>query len=263
MTAPILLRPVDALGHRLWQLGIGIGAAMHLLASALLGLGTWHGPQGVYLRHTLYQQLYFTAVQACGVVLFTGFVLGALAVLPLHSFGVNSLGLQADILEAVVFHQIIPFLTALLVIGRSGNAITAELGDMQSHDVFDSLLAMGIDPYRFLILPRLLALSASLLLLTLWGNLGAVLGAGMLNVFFGTSHFWQVAYACANVIQTADIFITALMVFSYGIAIGLVHCQLGLASLSSVEMERNLPRAFVRAFLACILLTALFALVRP
>ena len=254
---------LEALGAELLSISRSVGSAMVMLVSAMAGMRYGAGRGSEYFRHTLYQQLYFSALQPLVLIVFAGFVLGILAVLPLHRFAVHSSMVQVSILDAVLFHQIIPFVVAMVVIGRSGTAITAELGDMQAHDVEHGLLAMGIEPNAFIVLPRLLALMAALLILTLWGNVGAVVGVGIINTAYGTGNLWQVVEAAATVIKPLDLVITMVMVASYGAAIGIIHCHLGWEGRTSVETERNLPRAFVRSFMACILMTVLFGLVRP
>jgi len=102
----------------------------------------------------------------------------------------------------------------------------------------------------------------ALLLLTLWGNVGAVVGVGAINTAYGTGNLWQVVAATATVINSQDLLITIMMVLGYGGAIGLIHCHFGWESRSSIDTERNLPTAFVGSFLVCILLTVIFGLVR-
>lgn len=238
------------------------GDGLYLFSNACAGLFQLSGGKGFYLRQTLIQQLYFTAVQAFWLVSLVGLAMGVMAVLPLLAFGVAAVDLQAKILKVVMFHQLVPFLVALIVIGRSGTAVTAELGHMNANAVIDSLLAMGVEPHRFLILPRMIALTLSILMLTLWGNCGAVLGGALFNQFKGAAGFINFLDACAKTIVPVDILITALMSTSYGIAIALITGYFGFKSRSTVDVQRHLSPTFVNAFMACIGITALFSLIR-
>ena len=253
---------IDALGESAIRKGRAFGDALYVLANASAGLFPLRGGPAFYLRHTLVQQLYFTAVQAFWLVMVVGLAMGVMAVLPLLAFGVGSVDLQAKILNVVMFHQLIPFLTALIVIGRSGTAVTAELGHMQGNAVIDSLLAMGIEPHRFVVLPRMLGLTLSLMLLTLWGDIGAVLGAGLFNHLQGAASFPNFLEACARTVTPVSVLITALMCASYGVAIALVNAYFGLKSRSAVDIQRNLSPAFVHSFVICIAITALYSLIR-
>lgn len=256
------LDQAESIGERVVAFFRGTGDALYLLANALAGLFSNQTGHRAYLRHTLTQQLYFTAVQGVSLVTLVGFAFGVMAVLPLLSFGVSEVGLQASIMKAAVLHQLVPLFTAIIVVGRSGTAITAELGDMQQNAVIDSLLVMGIEPHRFLVLPRILGVSISVLLLTLWGSLGAVAGGGLFNALKGFSGFWNFARACAGATTIVDVALTALMALSYGVAIALIQSHFGLRAKSSIEVQRFLSVAFVNSLLTCIVITVLFALVR-
>lgn len=257
-----VLHKIDAIGGRVIGLGKAFGDVLYLLANASAGLFPLRGGAAFYLRHTLVQQLYFTAFQAFWLVFVAGIALGIMAILPLLAFGVGSVDLQAKILNVVMFHQLIPFLTALIVIGRSGTAITAEIGHMQSSAVIDSLLAMGIEPHRFIVLPRMLGLVFSLMLLTLWGDIGAVVGAGLFNHLKGAASFSNFFEACARTVTQVSLLITMMMSASFGVAIALVNAYFGLKSRSAVDIQRYLSPAFVSSFIVCIVITALFSMIR-
>jgi phospholipid/cholesterol/gamma-HCH transport system permease protein len=252
----------EAIGAGVLNLVRGTGDMLYLLANTTAGLFSLRGGHRAYLFHTLIQQLYFTAAQAVWLVLLVGLAFGVMAVLPLLAFGVSDVGLQASILKVVVLQQLVPLITALIVIGRSGTAITAELGDMQANGVTDSLLAMGVEPHRFLVLPRLLGASLSVMLLTLWGSFGAIVGGGLFNAMKGYASFWNFLRACAGTTTLVDIVLTALMAFSYGVGIALVQAYYGLRARSSIEVQRFLSVAFVNSLLTCLFITVLFALVR-
>lgn len=263
--APLAKRALDFLevaGSVPWRIGQRFGDTAYLLASALAGLPDTIGSRGHDLRRTIVQQLYFTAVQAFWLINVIGIALGILVILPLLSFGITDVALQAQVIKIALFHQLVPLLTAWVVIGRSGTAVTAEMGEFRHGGVVDGLLMLGIEPHRFLILPRLVGLAGALVLLTLWGNLGAVFGAGTYNAARGIASLENVARACAAVVEPVDLVLTLLMVVCYGVAIALIHCQFGLRSRSAVEVQRNLPRAFVSALLASVGITVLFTFVR-
>jgi phospholipid/cholesterol/gamma-HCH transport system permease protein len=253
---------LETTGQLLWPSGRRLGDQAYRLANALSGLGDLVGPHGPYIRRTIIQQVYFTAVQAFWLINVIGIALGVLIILPMMGFGVSDVDLQAKVMKLALFHQLAPFLTALVVIGRSGTALTAEIGEFRHSGVIDSLLMMGIDPDRFLVLPRLIGVTASLLLLTLWGNLAAIIGAGTYNAMAGAASLDNFVRACTATIDPIDSLVTLLMVICYGMTITLVQCGFGLRSRNVVELQRNLPKAFVQALLLCVGITVLFMLVR-
>ena len=254
---------IDALGGRTLQATRPTGDAIYLLANALSGVGDLFSPAGHYLRRTIVQQLYFTAVQAFWLVNLIGIALGILVILPLIGFGVTEVETQARVIELALFHQLVPILAALVVIGRSGTAVTAEIGDLNQGGAIDSLLALGVEPHRFIVLPRVIGLTASLVLLGFWGNIAAIVGAGAFNALQGHASFGNLAAACAATLSPVDIVFTALMLLCFGVFIALAHCHFGLRSASSVEVQRNLPKAFVVSLVGVLAITVLFVSVRP
>lgn len=248
-----------ALGAYALAVARGISEALHLLANALAGLSQLRGAKGGYFRAALLQQIYFTGAQALWLVLAIGFALGILAVLPLKVLDVGGLELQVLVLRVALFHQLVPLLVAVVVIGRSGTAVTAELGDMQVSGAIESLVLMGVDPHRFLVLPRLLAFVVSLLLLSFWGNVSAMAGASFFNELQNEFGFARVFSACIEAVEWLPAVQTALMVVAYGLAIGLVHCSFGLDARSGPQVQRNLARAFVHSLCACVAITLMFS----
>jgi phospholipid/cholesterol/gamma-HCH transport system permease protein len=254
--------PMHWLWHALYRTGDAVWGAvvvlldlMYLLANALGGAVALRTP---YFWRSLTQQLYFTAVQVFWLANLIGLALGVLAVLPLLSFGLSSAAMQATVMRVVLFHQLVPLMIALVVIGRSGTAITSELGDMQSKGVVDSMLLMGIEPHHFLVLPRLLGMVISLQLLTLWANLAAIAGGALFNALRGAVGARHFVDACLGAVEPFAVLQSALMVLAYALAIGLVHCYYGLQSQTSTDVQRNLALAFVRSLIACVAITVLF-----
>lgn len=250
-----LLNGLYQVGDWVWGGVAVVGELLYMLANALGGLSADSRP---YFWRSLIQQLFFTAVQVFVLANLLGLALGVLAVLPLLSFGLTEAELQATVMRVVLFHQLVPLMVALVVIGRSGTAITSELGDMQSKGVVDSLLLMGIEPHHFLVLPRLLGMVISLQLLTLWADLAAIGGGALANHLRGDLSARHFADACLMAIEPFAVMQSSLMVFAYSLAIGLVHCHFGLQARTSTDVQRNLALAFVRSLLSCVAITVLF-----
>lgn len=258
-----MTRALERLGAVVQRPARPAGDAIYLLANSLSGIGDLFSPTGFLLRRTIVQQLYFTAVQAFWLINLIGIALGILVILPLIGFGVTDVETQSQVIQLALFHQLVPILAALIVIGRSGTAVTAEIGDLNQGGAIESLLNMGIEPHRFIVLPRLLGLTGALMLLTFWGNLAAVMGAGAFNAMRGHASLGNFAAACAARISLVEFVFTAMMVLCFGVFIALSHCYFGLRSGSTVEVQRNLPKAFVTSLIGVIGITVLFVAVRP
>ncbi|MDT8436993.1 MAG: ABC transporter permease [Gemmatimonadota bacterium] len=150
-----------------------------LLGRALQGSVT----RPFYLRD-LTVQLDVVGVGSIGIVLltglFTGMVLALQSAVELRQFGAEIY--IGRLVGASAVRELGPVLTALMVTGRAGSGIAAELGAMRVTEQIDALKTMGVDPVRKLVVPRFLACLIALPLLTIITDLIAILGGLLIAV---------------------------------------------------------------------------------
>ncbi|NOY54289.1 MAG: ABC transporter permease [Deltaproteobacteria bacterium] len=146
------------------------------------------------------RQINFIGARSIFVILFTGaftgMVLGLQGYYTLRKFG--SEGLLGSAVALSLIRELGPVLTALMVIGRAGSAICAEIGIMRNSEQIDALECMAIDPYKYLMVPKLIAGIISLPLLTFIFDVvgifgGCLVGVYLLGVNSGT--YFQGMYA--------------------------------------------------------------------
>src|SRR5690606_13623024 len=118
-------------------------------------------------------QIYHAGAQALGITALVGFLIGVvlsyLSSQQLALFGASVY--IVDLLGVSVVRELGPVLAAILVAGRSGSAITAQIGVMRVTQELDAMLVMGIPHGRRLVLPRVLALAIAMPLVVLWTDL--------------------------------------------------------------------------------------------
>jgi len=149
------------------------------------------------------KQIHFIGSRSVFVILFTGaftgMVLGLQGYYTLRKFG--SEGLLGSAVALSLLRELGPVLTALMVIGRAGSAITAEIGIMRNSEQIDALECMAIDPYKYLLAPKFVAGIIAMPMLTFIFNVvgifgGYLVGVGLLNVNSGV--FFQSMYNAVN-----------------------------------------------------------------
>ncbi len=126
---------------------------------------TWTAP----LRNVLARQILFTGLEATGFVALIALIVGVLVVVQAQ-YWLTRLGQTAligPILTAVVLRELGPLLANFVVIARSGTAISTELASMKVHGEVRALDAMGVDPFVYLVIPRVLGVAASTFCLTI------------------------------------------------------------------------------------------------
>lgn len=252
-----VLKSLEMLGESGLIAARRIADTLYLLANAVAGIFTIRRGAWFYLRQLTLQQIYFTAVQSIGMIAFVGAALGILTMLPLYAFRVSELDLLVRVMNMVLFHQVTPLVTALVVIGRSGTAITAEVGELQVNQTIETLITLGIEPHQFLVLPRLFGVTLALLLLTFWANTAAVLGAALFSTIYHEIPFAVFVLRTIEGLRSVNVLAGTSLVVLYGIIIALVHSSFGFRARSSLDTPRRLPQSFVASSALSVLVTVL------
>ncbi len=213
----------------------------NLGALTLVGLrGT--GRMGVFLARTLFfavtpplkfrqflKQIRFIGFQSALVIFmtgaFTGMVLGLQGYYTLNRFG--SVALLGPMVALSLIKELGPVLTALMVTGRAGSAITAEIGIMRITEQIEAIELMGLNPFRYLVVPKFLAGILALPLLTAIFDVvgifgGYLIGVKLLDIGEGT-YFGEMA----NYIRMQDITQGIYKSLSFGALITWVCCYKG------------------------------------
>jgi len=188
-----------------------------------------------------------------------GVVLSYLSALQLRAFGadiyiVNILGLG-------IVRELGPVLVSVLVAGRSGSAMTAQLGVMRVTEEIDALSAMGISRTRRLVLPKVVALTLAMPLLVLWTSGVALLG-GMVSAWVQLDlSFGFFIDALPRVVPLANLYIALGKGAAFGLLIALVACHFGLRVRPNTEsLSANTTASVVSAITVVILVDAVFAI---
>lgn len=256
------LWPVRHLGELM------LGVVSHLLDfAAMLGMVVLEvlrlviEPRSIPLRE-FSAALYKTGLRAMPVSAMVGFLIGVvlcyLSAMQLRIFGAEALII--NILGIGIIRELGPVLVSILVAGRSGSAITAQLGVMRVTEEIDALAAMGISRYQRLVFPKVLAMAFSLPLLVAWTSLAALMG-GMACAYFlldiEPSYFFSVL---PNVVPAQNLYISLAKGVVFGVAIALVACHFGLRVKPNTEsLSANTTASVVSSITAVILLDAVFA----
>jgi len=171
-------------------------------------------------------------VGSLGIVALTGFFTGGVLILQafptLEYYGAQSSAGQS--VATSLIRELGPVLTALMVAGRVGSAISAELGSMVVSQQIDAMRALGTSPVRKLVTPRIIALLVTLPLLTIAADLFGIIGGGIVarqlhgldvNVYISSARLGA---------DVGDLVVGIIKPIFFGIIIGLVSCHKGLTT---------------------------------
>jgi len=180
-----------------------------------------------------------------------GMILALQSAYQLSQFGVT--GLVANLVAVSMTRELAPLITAILVAGRVGSAITAELGTMKISQEIDALTVMGIDPVTLVVVPRTLGLIVAVPALTIFSSLLGILGGCVVGVsVLGLGATGYLSDSLGALVQQ-DIWGGVLKGLVFGLIIGVVSCQQGLDTEGGAdEVGRSTTRAVVRSIVLII-----------
>jgi phospholipid/cholesterol/gamma-HCH transport system permease protein len=208
--------------------------------------------------------LYHIGATAMPITALVGFLIGVvlayLSAQQLRQFGADSF--IVNLLGVSLVRELGPMLAAILLAGRSGSAITAQIGVMRVTEELDAMRVMGI-PHGFrLVLPRALALALAMPLIAVWTTLAALLGgmlAADLSLNISPQFFINALPAAVEPVN-----LTLAMVKSvvFGIFIALIGCHYGMRVKPNTEsLGQGTTASVVTSITAVILINAVFAIV--
>ena len=218
------------------------------------GSGPWRDVSG---------HLYQMGGAALPITALVGFLIGVvlayLTALQLRQFGAESF--IVNILGIAVIRELGPLLAAILVAGRSGSAITAQIGVMRVTEELDAMRVMGISHGYRLVMPRAIALAIAMPLISVWTSAAALAGGMMaadLALGITPSFFFQSMPAAVNV---SNLTLAVCKSVVFGLMIALVGCHFGLrVEPNTQSLGRGTTAAVVASITVVILINAVFAI---
>jgi phospholipid/cholesterol/gamma-HCH transport system permease protein len=187
--------------------------------------------------HLVFKQMEFVGVRSAGVVLLTGAFTGGVFVLQTYH-GFSMFGAETLVGSTVALaltRELGPVLTALMVTGRVGSAMAAELGTMRVTEQVDALYVMAVSPIQYLVLPRVLASVVMLPVLTVFCDFvgivgGYLVGANLLEI--------NPPIFVANIVEYlrfSDIFVGLVKAAFFGLILSIVGCYQGFYASGGAE----------------------------
>lgn len=206
--------------------------------------------------------MYEVGVRSVPVISVTGAFVGMVMAIETYT-QLKALGQEermGSLIGLSVVKQIGPVLAAVMLAGRIGGALTAELGTMNVTEQLDALRVMGAEPVRYLVVPRFLACLFLLPMLTIYSDVLGVVGGWVVSVHaLGVPNdpYWRYS---AQGIETWQVMEGIIKSFFFGAAIGLISCYKGFRCGSGASgVGRACTESFVLSFIAIIILNFFFA----
>jgi phospholipid/cholesterol/gamma-HCH transport system permease protein len=249
---------ITELGARFWALPEALGRRVNLLGRVLASAfrvvtGRYGLPAAAASKRVLLAQVWFTGVQALVLVCSAGLLLAGV----MMGVGYTTLagwGAQRDfgsLMRLVVLGEFGPLLTALIVIGRSGTAVTTELAGMRLNHEIDALEVHGVDVLGYLAAPRLFGVALANLCATLFLVLSTYVGCVLLAPFISLTSVEIFVRDLGGAIFPRDVARLVLKGLLFGLAVPIVTVWHGMTLAQDVN---EIPRAGTRAVVGAMAL---------
>ena len=212
----------------------------------------------------IWTQMHLIGVRSVPVVMITGAFVGMTLAIQAYDQLVI-MGLEermGQLIGLSVVSELGPVLAAVMLAGRVGGALTAELGTMNVTEQIDAVRSMGTDPIRHLVAPRVLACLLLTPALIIYADLLGVLGGFFVSVTLkgiNSQAYWSFS---ASAVELWDVSVGIAKGFFFGVAIAIISCYKGFHCKEGAQgVGRACTEAFVSSFIAILALNLALAII--
>ncbi|MEM9574702.1 MAG: ABC transporter permease, partial [Pseudomonadota bacterium] len=260
---PIVDRVFGTVGRWTFDFWQDFLAAMNILGAAVRGSQLKTGHANRFSFAPIASQIDKMGVGAIPIVMLMSVIMGAI-IAQQGAFQLRYFGAEifvVDLVGILVLREIGVILTAIMIAGRSGSAITAEIGSMKMREEVDALKVIGLNPIGVLVFPRLAALVISLPLLTFLANMAALAGAMFVaQVYSGISPEAFVARV-HEAVDLTSFFSGVIKAPFMAIIIGVIASVEGFKVGGSAEsLGERVTSSVVKSIFVVIVVDGLFAM---
>ncbi len=254
---------LEALGKLTYSARDDFLMAMHILGATIRGSQMKLGRGNGISIAPIVNQLDRMGVGAVPIIVLMSAIVGGI-VAQQGAFQLRYFGAEIFVIDLVgilVLRELGVLLTAIMVAGRSGSAITAEIGSMKMREETDALTVIGLNPIGVLVFPRLVALVIALPLLTIVADLAALAGAGFVVATY--SHIPPAAFLerLRDAVDTSTYLAGLIKAPFMAIIIGIMASVEGMKVKGSAEsLGRRVTASVVKSIFVVIVVDGLFAM---
>ncbi|MBU1888215.1 MAG: ABC transporter permease [Candidatus Omnitrophica bacterium] len=256
---------IKRLGQRTLNFFIYIGGTFHLFVSTL-----FHLVMPPLRKKEIFAQMYKVGVMSFPIVFLVAFFTGMVLALQ-SAYQLTKMNAQIYVSSLVALsmvRELGPVLTALVIAGRVGASITAELGTMKVTEQIDALETLAANPVKYLVVPRFIALCIMLPILTIYADFLGIIGGYLIGVYkllIGHTIYIKMTF---DPLLFKDLFTGLLKSFVFAIIICIISCYEGFRTEGGAEgvgkaTTLSVVTSFIMIIAADCLFTILFYFVFP
>ena len=218
------------------------------------------------MSRIIINQIYFTGVQSVGLIAALALVIGALVVTQgiTQLMKVGSLDELGLMINVILIRELAPLLTAIVITLRSGSAIAMEIGYMNVLGEIEALEMQGVSTIHFLAVPRLIAVSVSVICLMIFFVTVSVAGGFFAAWSIGGVSVWSYTYNLASIISRADFALVVFKGVCFGVTIPVICLYNGyMAEGAITNVPPRVSLALVDCLIYCVVLNIIVTAAFP
>lgn len=252
--------PLIVFGHplmqRFWRL-ISFGVFLVQLFKSFFH--NWTRGFNVLLQVTSLQ-IYFTCIQAVPIVFFLSFFIVAVFISQANDFfgSGDASRFVANLFEVIIVRELAPLLTCLVVVGRSGTAVASEMASMTANEEINALKIMGVDPMHYLVIPRLIGITLSVVCLSVLFSLLSLFFTMTIGYYMESISPSSFLSGVVNCVTGFDIFLNLFKSMIFGATVALICAFWGLSARGlTTEIPQMTTHAVIGSVFWCFVISAL------
>jgi phospholipid/cholesterol/gamma-HCH transport system permease protein len=251
------------IGEKMVLMGRDIAGITVFLGELITMIGRIFVGKARFRPAAVVTQIERMGLRGVPIIVLISFLVGAIVaqqtIFQLEQFGATIY--VVDLLGILMLREVGLLLASIMVAGRSGSAITAELGSMKMREEIDAMRVMGLDPMEVLILPRVLALMISLPLLTFLASVSGIFGGGLVAWLYGGITPVTILDRLRDAIWISTFLVGIIKAPAMALMIGTTACIEGMKVRGSAEsLGRQTTSSVVKSIFSVIVVDGLFAM---
>jgi phospholipid/cholesterol/gamma-HCH transport system permease protein len=260
----IATRIMGKVRRKAYETGEHIRELFLIAADFVAALVSLKGSQLNYMRNLIIHQIIFSGVDAISILSVMSLIIGGVVMVQLMSFspGFQSNPLLMKVMVSLIITELAPVFSALILVGRSGSAITVELGEMKVKRHHEALEYMGIDIAPYFHVPRIIGLAFSAMMLNGYFVIMTLAAWIAISSFDPNVALWGMLDLLGSSVSLDSIILGAIKGAILGMVVGIVCIHHGMEVKSSAtEIPQRASKAIMESFLFCFGLDAVISVV--
>ena len=230
----------------------------------VLSIGRFARGKATYLRSDVIQYCQEAGVAALPIVSLISFLIGMIfafvGIMQLNMFGAGIY--TANLVAVAMIREMAAIMTAIVMAGRTGAAYAAQIGTMKVNEEVDALTTLGMNPFDFLVTPRVFALVIMMPLLTMYSSLMGIIGGAIVGLAMLDVTFVQYVQQTLDAVGLNSLFGGLFKSIVYGSLVALAGCQQGMAcGNSALAVGQSTTKAVVMGIVLIVVSAAILTVI--